>query len=155
MGIGFDKNEVIEDTTATVEILDAKLNDTYGPQLALKVKVIGGEHNGHTFMDYSSRDETTGNIREGTKAWQIFRAALGPNFHMNEDVDEQNLVGEQIIARITKTKSSSRNKLEFGTIGPVRRKKPKTQAPPEPGEVEEVDEDDDHEDDDELDSAPF
>jgi len=153
MTLAFDKNEVIEDTTATVEILDAKLNDTYGPQLALKVKVIGGEHDGHTFMDYSSRDETTGNIREGTKAWQIFRAALGPNFHMNEDVDEQNLVGEQIIARITKTKSSSRNKLEFGTIGPVRRKKPKPQATPEPGEVEEVDEDD--EDDDELDSAPF
>jgi hypothetical protein len=64
MTIGFDPNEVIEDTTATVEILKAVLSDTYGPQIGLKVKVIGGEHDGHTFMDYSSRDETTGNVKD-------------------------------------------------------------------------------------------
>ncbi len=152
MTIGFDPNEVIDDTTATVEILKAVLSDTYGPQIGLKVKVIGGEHDGHIFMDYSSRDETTGNVKEGTKAWSIFRAALGPDFYLG-DVNEQDLVGKQIMARITKTKTGSRNKLEFGTIGPVRRKKPKPQAQPEPGEAEDVDEDD--EDEDELDSAPF
>jgi hypothetical protein len=150
MAIGFDKNEVIEDTTATVEFLEAGLNDAYGLQLACKVKVDGGEHDGHTFMDYSSRDETTGNIREGTKAWSIFRAALGPDFHEDDDVDEQDLVGKQIVARITQTKTGSRNKLEFGSIGPVRRKKPKKQASPEPSEVEEDDEGQD-----ELESAPF
>ena len=152
MAIGFDRNDVIEDTTATVEFLKAELNDVYGPQLGLKVKVIGGEHDGHTFMDYCSRDETTGNIKEGTKAWSIFRAALGPDFYEDEDVDEQDLVGKQVVARITQTKTGSRNKLEFGTIGPVRRKNPKKQTRPEPSEVWEVDEDDE---DDELESAPF
>ncbi len=153
MAIGFDPKEVIEDTTATVEILKAVLNDTYGPQLGLKVKVVGVEHNGHTFMDYSSRDETTGNVKDGTKAWSIFRAALGPDFYEGEDVDEQDLVGKQIVARITRTKTGSRNKLEFGTIGPVRREKPKKQAPPEPREVEEANGDD--EDEDEFEFAPF
>lgn len=158
MGIGFDPKEVIDDTTATVEILKAVLTDTYGPQLGLSLKVVGGEHDGHTFMDYSSRDETTGNVKDGTKAWSIFRAALGPDFYEDEDVDEQDLVGKQIVARITRTKTGSRNRLEAGTIGPVRRKNPKKQAPPEPTEVEEVDEDeedDDDDDDDELESAPF
>jgi hypothetical protein len=156
MTLGFTPNKVIDDTTATVEILKAELNDTYGPQLGLKVKVIGGEHDGHTFMDYSSRDETTGNIKDGTKAWSIFRAALGPDFYKESNVDEQSLVGKQFVARITKTKSGSRNKLEFGTIGPVRRKKPNKQTPPAPSavtDIEEVDEDD--EDSDEFESAPF
>ena len=156
MTLGFTPNKVIDDTTATVEILKAELNDTYGPQLGLKVKVIGGEHDGHTFMDYSSRDETTGNIKDGTKAWDIFRAALGPDFYKDEDVDEQSLVGKQIVARITRTKTLSRNKLEFGTIGLVRRKKPKKQSPPEPSEVADVEEvDEDDEDGDEFESAPF
>ena len=146
MGIAFDPKRLIPDTNATVEILKAVLSDAYGPQLGLYVKVVGGEHDGHTFMDYSSRDETTGNVKDGTKAWSIFRAALGPDFYKVEGVDEQHLVGKQIVARITSTKTGSRNKLEAGTIGPIRRKKPKKQAPPEPNEIEEVDEGDEDDD---------
>jgi hypothetical protein len=123
MGLGFDEKKIIEDTTANMEIVSAELNDTYGPQLAVKLKVLSGEHEGFTFMDYSSRDEDTGNIRQGTKAWSIFQAALGVGFHEDGDVDEEDLVGEKIMGRITQTKTGSRNKLEFGTIGPYQEPK--------------------------------
>jgi hypothetical protein len=60
-----------------LEVLSAETADTYGPQIGLKLKVMGGEHEGHTFMDYANRDEDTGQIKQGSKAWSIFEACLG------------------------------------------------------------------------------
>ena len=78
--IGFAPKEVIPPEVCRLEILDADKSDTYGPQMYLKLKVVGGEHDGHTFNDYSSRDEDTGQIKQGSKAWSIFEACLGHEF---------------------------------------------------------------------------
>lgn len=155
MGLKFETKEVVPDHNATLGIMSAEISDTYGPQLAIKVKVLDGDSAGHTFMDYSALDEDSGNIRQGTKAWSIFQAALGVGFHEEPDVEIEDLVGERIVSRITQTKTGSRNKLEFGTIGPyqppVSEKKAKKRKPePEP----EVEEDEDDEDD-PFAKAPF
>ncbi len=75
--IGFAPKEVIPPQVCRLEILDADKADTYGPQIYLKLKVVGGEHDGHTFNDYANRDEDTGQIKQGSKAWTIFEACLG------------------------------------------------------------------------------
>jgi hypothetical protein len=55
--IDFAPKEVIEPQACRLEVLDADKADTYGPQIAVKLKVVDGEHNGHTFTDYANRDE--------------------------------------------------------------------------------------------------
>jgi hypothetical protein len=93
--------------------------DTYGPQIGLKLKVVGGEHDGHTFMDYANRDEDTGQVKQGSKAWSIFEACLGQDFHKRPGVSLESLVGKQFIGQVTQTRTGSRNKVEHGTVGPV------------------------------------
>jgi hypothetical protein len=110
---------VILPQVCQLAILDADKADTYGPQMYLKLKVVGGEHDGHTFSDYSSRDEDTGQIKQGSKAWSIFEACLGQGFHKRPGVSLESLMGKQFVGRVTQTKTGSRNKVEFGTIGPV------------------------------------
>ncbi len=117
--IGFAPKEVISQEVCRLEVLAADKADTYGPQIYLKLKVVGGEHDGHTFNDYSSRDEDTGQIKGGTKAWSIFEARLGRDFHKKPGVSLQSLVGKQFVGQVTATRTGSRNKVEFGTIGPV------------------------------------
>ena len=117
--IGFAPKEVIAPEVCRLEILDADKADTYGPQIYLKLKVVGGEHDGHTFNDYSNRDEDTGQIKQGSKAWSIFEACLGQDFHKRPGVSLESLVGKQFMAQVTQTRTGSRNKVEFGTIGPV------------------------------------
>ena len=117
--IGFAPKEVIPQGVHRLEVLAADKADTYGPQMYLKLKVVGGEHDGHTFSDYSSRDEDTEQIRQGSKAWSIFEAYLGQDFHKRPDVSLESLVGEQFVGQVTQTKTGSRNKVEFGTVGPV------------------------------------
>jgi hypothetical protein len=117
--IGFAPKEVIPPEVCRLEVLDADKSDTYGPQMYLKVKVVGGEHDGHTFNDYSSRDEDTGRIKQGSKAWSIFEACLGREFHMRPGVSLESLIGKHFMGQVTQTKTGSRNKVEFGTIGPV------------------------------------
>jgi hypothetical protein len=103
---------------AELGLLDADKADTYGPQIAVKLKVVDGEHNGHTFTDYANRDEDTGQIKQGTKAWGIYEACLGPDFHKKiKGMDA--IVGKQYVAKVEQTKTGSRNKTEFGTAGPV------------------------------------
>ena len=102
-----------------LEVLAAEKAETYGLQIGLKLKVVGGEHDGHTFTDYANRDEDTGQIKQGSKGWSIFEACLGRDFYKQPDVSLQSLVGKQFVAQVTQTRTGSRNKVEFGTIGPV------------------------------------
>ncbi len=117
--IGFAPKEVMPQEVCRLEILHADKADAYGPQVYLKLKVIGGEHDGHTFNDYSNRDEDTGHIKQGSKAWSIFEACLGRDFYKRPGVSLESLVGKQFVAQVAQTRTGSRNKVEFGTVGPV------------------------------------
>src|SRR3712207_2897939 len=117
--INFATKEVIETQVCKLEVLAADTAETYGLQIALKLKVIGGEHDGHTFTDYANRDEDTGDIKQGSKAWSLFEACLGRDFHKQPGVSLESLVGKQFVAQVTQTRTGSRNKVEFGTVGPV------------------------------------
>ena len=117
--IGFAPKEVIPPQMCRLQILAADKAETYGLQIGLKLKVIGGEHDGFTFMDYANRDEETGQIKQGSKAWTIFEACLGRDFHKQSGVSLESLVGKQFVAKVTQTRTGSRNKVEFGTVGPV------------------------------------
>jgi hypothetical protein len=117
--ISFAPKEVIAPQLSQLEVLDAGTADTYGPQIYLKLKVVGGQHDGHTFNDYANRDENTGQIKQGSKAWTIFEACLGRDFHKQSSVSLKSLVGKQFVAQVTQTRTGSRNKVEFGTVGPV------------------------------------
>ena len=117
--ISFSPKEVIGPEVCRLAVLAADKADTYGPQIYLKLRVVGGEHDGHTFNDYSNRDEDTGQVKGGTKAWSIFEACLGRDFHKKPGVTLESLVGKQFVGQVTATRTGSRNKVEFGTIGPV------------------------------------
>jgi hypothetical protein len=117
--IGFAPKEIIPPEVCRLEILDADKSDTYGPQIYLKLKVLGGEHDGHQFNDYSTRDENTGQVKQGGKAWSIFEACLGQDFYQQPGVSLKSLIGKRFMGQVTATKTSSRNKVEFGTIGPI------------------------------------
>ena len=119
MDIGFAPKEVIPPQVCRLEVLAADKAETYGLQIGLKLKVISGEHDGHIFTDYANRDEDTGQIRQGSKAWSIFEACLGRDFYRQSGVSLESLVGKQFVAQVTQTRTGSRNKVEFGTIGPV------------------------------------
>jgi len=118
-GIGFTPKEVIDPQVCKLRVLAADKAEAYGLQIGLKLKVIGGEHDGHTFTDYANRDEDTGQIKQGSKAWSIFEACLGRDFHKQAGVSLESVVGRQFVAKVTQTRTGSRNKVEFGTIGPV------------------------------------
>ena len=117
--IGFAPKELIPQEVCRLKVLSAETADTYGPQIGIKLKVIGGEHEGHTFMDYANRDEDTGQVKQGSKAWSIFEACLGQDFHKRPDVSLESLVGKQFVGQVTQTRTGSRNKVEHGTVGPV------------------------------------
>ena len=123
--IGFAPKEVIGAQVCRLEVLTADKAETYGPQIGLKLKLVGGEHDGHIFTDYANRDEDTGQIKQGSKAWSIFEACLGQDFHNRPGVSLNSLVGKQFIAQVTQTRTGSRNKVEFGTIGSVPLKEEK------------------------------
>ena len=117
--IGFAPKEIIAQEVCRLEVMAADKADTYGPQIGLKLKVVGGGHDGHTFMDYANRDEDTGQVKQGSKAWSIFEACLGRDFHKRPGVSLESLVGKQFIGQVTQTRTGSRNKVEHGTVGPV------------------------------------
>ena len=134
--IGFSTKEVIASQVSRLEILDVDKAEAYGPQIYLKLKVVGGEHDGHTFTDYANRDEDTGNIKQGSKAWTIFEACLGRDFHKQPGVSLESLVGKQFVAQVTQTRTGSRNKVEFGTIGPVPPEEKNSAQQPDDGDGE-------------------
>jgi hypothetical protein len=117
--LGFAPKEVIPQQVCRLEVLAADKAETYGLQIGLKLKVIGGKHDGHTFTDYANRDENTGQIKQGSKAWSIFEACLGRDFYKQPGVSLKSLIGKQFVAQVTQTRTGSRNKVEFGTVGPV------------------------------------
>ena len=127
--ISFAAKEVIAPQVCRLEVLAADKAEAYGLQISLKLKIVGGEHDGHTFTDYANRDEDTGQIKQGSKAWSIFEACLGREFHKRSGVSLESLVGKQFVGQVTQTRTGSRNKVEFGTIGPVPPQEEKNQAP--------------------------
>src|SRR5215203_3675232 len=132
--IGFAPKELIPPRVRRLEVLATGKADTFGPQIGLKLKVVGGEHDGHTFMDYANRDEDTGQIKQGSKAWSIFEACLGRDFYKRSGVSLESLVGKQFVAQVTETRTGSRNKVEFGTIGPVPTEEVKETPKPSDGD---------------------
>jgi hypothetical protein len=135
--IGFAPKEIIPKEVCRLEVMAAGKADTYGPQIGLKLRVVGGEHDGHTFMDYANRDEDTGQIKQGSKAWSIFEACLGRDFHKRLGVSLESLVGKQFVGQVTQTRTGSRNKVEHGTVGPVPPEEAK--ATPKPGDGDDED----------------
>ena len=129
--IGFAPKEIIPPEVCRLEVMAADKADTYGPQIYLKLLVVGGEHDGHQFNDYANRDEDTGQIKQGSKAWSIFEACLGRDFHKQAGVSLESLVGKQFVGQVTQTRTGSRNKVEFGTIGPVRSEETKPGPKPD------------------------
>jgi len=117
--LGFAPKEIIPQEVCRLEVLAADKAETYGLQIGLKLRVIGGKHDGHTFTDYANRDEDTGQIKQGSKAWSIFEACLGRDFHKQPGVSLKDLIGKQFVAQVTQTRTGSRNKVEFGTVGPI------------------------------------
>jgi hypothetical protein len=132
--IGFAPKEIIPQEVCRLEVLSAETADTYGPQIGLKLKVMGGEHEGHTFMDYANRDEDTGQVKQGSKAWSIFEACLGQDFHKRPGVSLESLIGKQFVGQVTQTRTGSRNKVEHGTVGPVPPEGAKTTPQPNNGD---------------------
>ncbi len=116
--VQFMEKELIEPGNQRLEVLSVEKTETYGPQVAFKLKVVGGEHAGYTFVDYATRDEDTGNINQGTKAWSIFEACLGVGF-AKKITRLQDIEGRQFMAKVEHTKTGSRNKVEHGTVGPA------------------------------------
>ncbi len=133
--IGFAPKEVMPQKVCRLEVLAAEKAETYGLQIGLKLKVVGGEHDGHTFTDYANRDEDTGQIKQGSKAWSIFEACLGQDFHKRPGVSLNDLVGKQFVAQVTQTRTGSRNKVEFGTVGPVPPEEVKVTPKPDDDDV--------------------
>jgi hypothetical protein len=123
--IGFAPKEIIPQEVCRMEILSAEKAETYGPQIGLKLKVVGGEHDGHTFMDYANRDEDTGSI---------FEACLGRDFHKRQGVSLESLIGKQFMGQVTQTRTGSRNKVEHGTVGPVPPEEVKATPRPDGGD---------------------
>ncbi len=118
----FERKKVIPDTNCVLEILNSENTENFGKQTALKVEIVDGDYAGHVFTDYCARDENTGRVRQGTKLWSVLEAALGPDFderYANLHTALAALKGKRIFAKVTQTKTGSRNRLEFGTIGPV------------------------------------
>jgi hypothetical protein len=117
--VEFAPKEIIPQEVCQLEVMAADKADTYGPQIYLKLKVIGGEHDGHQFNDYANRDEDTGQIKQGSKAWSIFEACVGRDFHKRPDVSLESLIGKRFMGQVTQTRTGSRNKVEHGTVGPA------------------------------------
>ena len=134
--ISFAAKEVIAPQVCRLEVLAADKAEAYGLQISLKLKIVGGEHDGHTFTDYANRDEDTGQIKQGSKAWSIFEACLGQNFHKRSGVSMGSLVGKQFVGQVTQTRTGSRNKVEHGTVGPVPPEEVKATPKPDDGDDE-------------------
>src|ERR687890_2795934 len=113
--IGFAAKEEIAPQVCRLEVLAADKAEAYGLQISLKLKIVGGEYDGHTFTDYANRDEDTGQIKQGSKGWSIFEACLGRDFHKRSGVSLESLVGKHFVGQVTQTSTGSRNKVEFGT----------------------------------------
>jgi hypothetical protein len=89
-------------------------------------------------MDYANRDEDSGQVKQGSKAWSVFEACLGQNFHRRPGVSLESLVGKHFVGQVTQTRTGSRNKVEHGTVGPVPPEEVKATPKPDDGDDEDV-----------------
>ena len=103
-------------------IVSAEIDEEgkFGAQLPLEVKVLGGgEYGGHVFTDWSklATEEDTGDlfVVEDGKAEEIFNAVgLDPR-----EADTDELIGKVFMARVGVSDNGKRNRLEYGSIGPI------------------------------------
>ena len=54
--LDFAPKEIIPQEVCRLEVLAGDKAETYGLQIALKLKVKGGDHDGNNFTDYANRD---------------------------------------------------------------------------------------------------
>jgi hypothetical protein len=107
-----------------VEVLDAEeTSGNFGPQVSIKVKVVGGKYAGFEFTDWSKlqKDPKTKEtyVEIGTKASEVFQAAYGEEYSEDMDHNPVDLRGKRFMARVGLAgKNQDRNRLEYGTIGP-------------------------------------
>lgn len=110
--------ELLEPGRYVLEVASAEPVDEYGPQLKVAMRVVQGEHKGHTFYDYPTRADD-GSIRVGTKAWEIFEACLNRRLSPSEELDTSDIVGKKLAAQVVVKKGGKGNRTEFGTINPA------------------------------------
>jgi hypothetical protein len=105
----------------------------FGPQIQVDLEVIDdgedGDHNGETFRDWFGLD-ANGNVKVGTRTWQLINAALGGNF--GENCEAEDLNGRRFCAQVGTNEKGTHSKVLFDTIGPA----PVKQKPRERAEVE-------------------
>ncbi len=74
--IGFAAKEVIAPQVCRLEVLAADKAEAYGLQIALKLKIAGGEHDGHTFTDYANGMKTLARSSRALKPGPSSRRVL-------------------------------------------------------------------------------
>ncbi len=117
----------------------------YGPFVKYFFEFLEEGYECQTIRGQSSIPET---FTAATKMWQWAQALLGRAIQPGEDIDLEDLIGNECMLTIAHKETDRGTFATVEAVNPVRRKKPKRQPDPEP--VEE-----DEEDDDELASAPF
>jgi hypothetical protein len=120
----------------------------YGPFVKCYFELLEEGYEGQTIRGQASIPES---FTAATKMWQWAQALLGRSIQPGEEIDLEDLIGSQCMLTLGHKETERGTFATVEAVNPVRRKKPKEQAPPQPSEFDEHDE----EDDDELDAAPF
>ncbi|MDP9454423.1 MAG: hypothetical protein M3Q49_06645 [Actinomycetota bacterium] len=124
-----------------LEVVVAEPANEYGPQIKVKVTIIDGEYAGSEFTDFPNCG-VEGGVKIGTKAWDIFEACLGRHISPDEELDTDDLIGKRFEAMVVVKKTGKGNRIEHGTVGPHRLRKPVPQGETKPEEPREPVEDD-------------
>jgi hypothetical protein len=111
--------ELLDPGRYVLEVVEAEPVNEFGPQLRLRLRIAEGEHKGFEFVDYPNRGAKDG-VKVGTKAWDIFEAALNRRLSPDEELDTDDLVGKTFQAMVSVKKTGKGNRTEHGTIGPYR-----------------------------------
>jgi hypothetical protein len=122
----------------------------FGPFVKWYFELLEEGYEGQTIRGQSSIPEI---FTAATKTWQWAQALLGRPIRPGEEIDLKGLIGNECMLTLGHKETERGTFATVEAVNPIRRKKPKKQAPPEPEPVEE--DDDEDEDDDELESAPF
>jgi hypothetical protein len=122
----------------------------FGPFAKWFFELLEEGYEDQTIRGQSSIPET---FTAATKTWQWAQSVRGRTIQPGEEIDLKDLIGNECMLTLGHKETERGTFATVEAVNPVRRKKPKEEAPPRPSEIEEVDEDD--EDDDEFESAPF
>jgi hypothetical protein len=115
---------------AVLAIEDAQEDSgQFGPQIKVAIKVVSdgldGTHDGAVFSDWLSLDESTGNVKPRSKAWQVIEAVLG---EVPAGLEVEDLVGGRFAAQVGLNGKKSHSKIKHDTISPAPRKKATTKT---------------------------